>query len=84
MTETEIKRKLEKIAHAAKKADKLAEQIAMDSFDVFRVLKFGKKDLTAAGERMMKRVDKVHAASGDARASLGDVVWQVEEALKSR
>jgi hypothetical protein len=72
---TEIKQAIREV----RKADKLAEQAAIRTFEVFRELNFGKPEGPPSA---IKRLSVAHDRIGDARFALGDVVHQLEKLLQ--
>jgi hypothetical protein len=72
---TEIKQAIRE----ARRADKLAEQAAMRTFEVFRQLKFGQPTGPASAVACL---DKAHDQLGEARFALGDTVHQLEKLLR--
>ncbi len=72
---------LRKAAKESRQADQLTEYAVMRAFEVFRVLKFGK--LQGPGlQKAIDRLDRATEQLGDARAALGDAVYQIEQVLK--
>jgi hypothetical protein len=77
-----ISRAMTRAMKSAAAADKLAEKAAIDTFEAFRIMKFGKTPLSPKGQKAMERADKAHDHLGNARAALGDAVYQLEQAVK--
>lgn len=74
---------LRKAARESRQADQLAEHAVMRAFAVYRALKFNTKiPKTTELEKTLERLDRATEQLGDARASLGDAVYQVEQILK--
>lgn len=72
---------LRKAARAGREADQLAEHSVRRAFEVFRVLKFGRRSGPGL-EKAIERLDRATEQLGDARAALGDAVYQIEQVLK--
>jgi hypothetical protein len=85
MADFDMKKKLRQARAALAKADKLAEQATMISFDAYWVLKRAdqKGTLTEKGRKALERLDKANDRCGDAREALGDAHYQIEEVLKA-
>ena len=64
------------------KADDFLEFATRRAFDIFIQLKFAKKPLTPAGEKVLRALSTTHESLVDARQSLGNAAQDLERALK--
>jgi hypothetical protein len=63
----------------ARKADQLAEHVAVRTFEVFRSMKFGQP---SGPPSAIDRLDKAHDQVGEARFALREAVHQLEKLLQ--
>jgi len=75
-------REIRRSISESRQADQLAEHAVMRAFAVFRAIKFPNRDLSREQAKIVERLDRATDQLGDARAALGDAVYQMEQVLR--
>lgn len=72
---------LERAREACLEADRFAVIAISAAWNAYRELKFGKRELSRAGEKARDRAERVHEYLGQVRGDLSNAIFEIEKVI---